>query len=58
MILFSSDNDPYMAANHGKISQLLLGAELIVVPNAGHFNLESSPQYREFPLLLNKILEK
>lgn len=55
IILINSDNDPYMSTTHGKISQERLGAKLIVVHGAGHFNLETSPKFKRFPELLKLI---
>lgn len=50
-VLFYSDNDPYVPLEHGEQFAKKLGAELIVQPGAGHFNLESG--YSEFPELLD-----
>jgi len=56
-IFFHSDTDPYVPLSHGEKLHALLGGELIVVRDQGHFNLEKGPQYKEFPMLLEKILE-
>lgn len=56
-IFFHSDTDPYVPLYHGEKLKALLGGELIIVPDQGHFNLEKGPQYKEFPLLLEKILK-
>lgn len=51
-----SDNDPYECGlENGKIFQKHLGGELIVKPGQGHFNLEASSRYKEFPLLVKLI---
>lgn len=55
---FCSDNDPYECGiNKSKVFQQHLGGELIFLPGEGHFNLEKGPQYKQFPRLLEKILE-
>ena len=51
--VFSSDNDPYVPPLKGKELAKNLGAEMIVVKNAGHFNEKSG--YVKFELLLDKI---
>jgi hypothetical protein len=51
-----SDNDPYQCgADQGKILYKNLGGELIIKPGEGHFNLERSPQYKQFPMLLELV---
>lgn len=57
-ILFHSDDDPYMSKEHGAVSSRRLEAELIVLPDSGHFNLEKSPRFKEFPELLEKVSAK
>jgi hypothetical protein len=56
-ILIHSDNDPYCPLDHAEYLSRKLDGELIVIKGQGHFNLENSPKYREFPELL-KIIEK
>ena len=52
----ASDNDPYdCGGRHAKVMHEKLGGELIIKPGEGHFNLEKSPSYKEFPLLLTVI---
>lgn len=53
---FCSDNDPYQCGqDQAKIMQKHLGGSLVFRPGEGHFNLEKSPGYKEFPLLLTFI---
>ncbi len=47
-----SDNDPYVSLDQAQFVANKCGAELVLIPNQGHFNLEFSPKYREFPELL------
>ena len=47
--VFHSDNDPYIKLEKGKVLADKLGAEFIVVKDAGHFN--ESAGYTEFELL-------
>ena len=57
IILFHSDNDPYVPLSHAQYLKEKLEAELIVKKGQGHFNLEVGPQYKRFPELLEKVLE-
>jgi|SRR3989344_3098703 len=51
-----SDNDRYECGiEQGMIMQQYLGGELIFKPGEDHFNLETSPKYKKFPLLLELI---
>lgn len=53
-----SDNDKYLCGEeNGKFFQKNLGGELILKHGQGHFNLEVSPSYKKFPMLL-EIIEK
>lgn len=56
-ILFHSDDDPYVPLAHGKELEKLLAGKLIILRGQGHFNLEKGPEYKQFPALLDKILE-
>jgi len=54
---FYSDNDPYQCGSeHGILLQQKLGGELLIRSRQGHFNLEISPAYKQFPELLKLIL--
>lgn len=55
-VLFHSDNDPYIDISHGEKLRDLLDAQLVVMKRQGHFNLENSPKYTQFPKLLETIL--
>ncbi len=58
IILYHSDNDPYIPLWHGEKLKKLLGAELIVMSKQGHFNVSSmGKKYTKFPELLEKIAE-
>lgn len=57
IILFHSDNDPYVSLSHGEKLRDLLDAELIVMKGQKHFNISENLTYRQFPELLEKILE-
>ena len=48
-----SENDPYVSPEHGKIISENLGAELILLKDAGHFNAKVG--YIKFEFLLNLI---
>lgn len=55
-VIFHSDTDPYVPLHHGEKLASLLEGELIVLKGQGHFNLEQGPEYKKFPILLEKIL--
>lgn len=54
-IVLHSDNDPYCSLQGAKNIAAKLGAEFILKPGQGHFNLEFGPQYKQFPLILRLI---
>jgi predicted alpha/beta hydrolase family esterase len=56
-IIVHSGNDPYAPLEDAKALAEKLGGELIIKKDQGHFNLEKSPEYRQFPDLLNLIVE-
>lgn len=56
LLFIHSDNDPYVPLNQAQFVSTNTGAEMIVVPGEGHFNLEQSDKYKQFPKLLG-ILE-
>ena len=51
--VFHSDNDPYVSLGNGEQLAKELGVELILIPNAGHFNKIAG--YLTFPDLLKKV---
>jgi predicted alpha/beta hydrolase family esterase len=53
--LIHSDNDPYMPTDHAQFLAQKLDARLLLVGEQGHFNLEQSEKYRQFPLLAQVI---
>lgn len=53
--LIHSDNDPYVPSDHARYLAEKLDARVLVVAGQGHFNLEQSEKYREFPLLAQII---
>jgi predicted alpha/beta hydrolase family esterase len=56
-IIIHSDNDPYVPLEDAKELAKKLGGELIIKKGQGHFNLEKSEDYRQFPFLL-ELIEK
>lgn len=52
LLLVHSDNDPYVPLEQAQYIANQTGGELVVIPGEGHFNLEQSERYREFPRLL------
>lgn len=56
-IVFQSDNDPHVPLEDGKLFARALDGEGIFPAGQGHFNLEMGEKYRQFPAILEKILE-
>lgn len=52
-ILFHSPDDPFVPRDRANQLALQLHQSLIVIPNAGHFNISSG--YKQFPELLDAI---
>lgn len=48
---------PYVPLNQAQYVATNSGGEMIIIPGEGHFNLERSDEYRQFPKLL-EILEE
>jgi predicted alpha/beta hydrolase family esterase len=57
LLFIHSDNDPYVPLNQAQFVATNAEAEMIVIPGEGHFNLERSEEYKQFPKLL-EILEE
>ena len=56
-ILLHSDNDPYVPLTEPQELAKKLNGKLIIIKGQGHFNIGSSPKYKEFPKLLAMILK-
>jgi predicted alpha/beta hydrolase family esterase len=54
-VFIHSDNDPYCPLSDAEFLSEKLGGRLVVEKGQGHFNLDTGPQYKEFPLLLDLI---
>ena len=57
LLFIHSDNDPYVPLNQAQYVATNSGGEMIIVPGEGHFNLERSDEYKQFPKLI-EILEE
>ncbi len=57
LLFIHSDNDPYVPLDQAEYVAANIGAEMIVISGEGHFNLERSEEYKQFPKLL-EILEE
>lgn len=55
LLIVHSDNDPYAPLDQAKLVADRCQSELAVVPGQGHFNLEQSNAYKQFPELLDMI---
>lgn len=58
LLLVHSDNDPYVPLAQAQYVADNCDAEMLVIPGQGHFNLEKSEDYRQFPQLLELLHEK
>jgi uncharacterized protein len=54
-IFIHSDNDPYCPLEHAQYLCNKVDGKLIMIPGAGHFNVEASEKYREFPEILKYL---
>ena len=54
-IFIHSDNDPYCPINHAEYLAKQTNGMLIKIKGQGHFNTELSPEYEQFPQLLDII---
>lgn len=50
-----SNDDPYVPLEQARHVAENTGGKLIMLPGQGHFNLEKSQSYREFPALLDVL---
>lgn len=58
LLFVHSDDDPYVPLSQAKFVANSCKAEMIVLPEQGHFNLEKSESYREFPKLVELMEAK
>lgn len=56
ILYIHSDDDPYVPLEKAEFVARESGAELLLWPNQGHFNLEKDQKYSEFPKLLNELI--
>ncbi len=57
-VIINSDTDPYVPLAQAETIAEQSGTELLVLKDQGHFNLERSPTYAEFPALLAAMRER
>lgn len=57
VILLHSDNDPYVDLSQAEWLAEKLNGQLRILKGQGHFNIGSSPKYKEFPKLLSIIVK-
>lgn len=58
MLCIHSDNDPYVPLGQAQFVADACGAEMLLIPGQGHFNLEQSPDYVAFPRLMRLLQER
>ncbi len=54
-LFIHSDDDPYCPLSHAEYLAEKTDGEPVVIPNSGHFNLEKSEKFKEFPQILSYI---
>ena len=54
-LFIHSDNDPHVPFEHAEYLAEQTGGELIMFEGEGHFNTDQSPDYKQFPELLEII---
>jgi predicted alpha/beta hydrolase family esterase len=54
-VFIHSDNDPHVPLIEAEFLARTLDGELLMRKGQGHFNLTQSPEYKEFPFLLETI---
>ncbi len=52
LLFVHSDDDPYVPLEQAKYIAEQCDSEIIVIPQQGHFNLEKSQSYQQFPVLV------
>ncbi len=55
LLFIHSDDDPYVPLDQAQYVADKCRARLVLLSGQGHFNLEQSKQYREFPKLLELL---
>ena len=55
LLFIHSDDDPYVPLEQARYIADKCHAKILVMPGQGHFNLEKSDSYREFPKLLEEL---
>lgn len=58
LLFLHSDNDPYVPLEQAEFVAENCGQEIVVIPGQGHFNLEHSDSYKQFPELLELLKQK
>lgn len=58
LLFVHSNDDPYVPLDQAQFVANNCQAELIMIPDQGHFNLEKSENYRQFPQLLEFMSKK
>lgn len=58
LLFVHADNDPYVPLDQAQYVADACDAEMVVMPGQGHFNLEKSADYSQFPALLELLHQK
>ena len=57
-LVIHSDDDPYVPVEQAKFVAQQIDAEFLLIPNQGHFNLEKSADYKQFPKLIEMLQDR
>lgn len=58
LLFIHSDDDPYVPLDQAQYVADNCKAELLMIPGQGHFNLEKSEDYHQFPQLLDVMEQR
>ncbi|MFZ1248967.1 MAG: alpha/beta fold hydrolase [Candidatus Saccharimonadales bacterium] len=58
IVLIHSDDDPYVPLPQAEYIAAKVSAELVIIPGQGHFNLEKSPAFNQFPQLTEELSKR
>jgi predicted alpha/beta hydrolase family esterase len=58
LLFVHSDDDPYVPLDQAQYVADNCQADLAIITGQGHFNLEKSPEYKQFPKLLELLEQK
>jgi predicted alpha/beta hydrolase family esterase len=58
LLFVHSDDDPYVPLDQARYVAKQCGSEAVIIPKQGHFNLEKSEDYKQFPALIELMTQQ